>query len=79
MISEPSHREEGLPRVRAGGPDPKDRIDGVVKLTEARAGYRDEVLARPERSMTQPRANPSLSAAYEELGGEAPGSSTDAN
>jgi Flp pilus assembly protein TadD len=57
------------------------RPEALVHLVraEARAGYQEEALARLERAMTQRRANPALSAAYEELEGEAPGSSAGAN
>jgi tetratricopeptide (TPR) repeat protein len=57
------------------------RPEALVHLAraEANAGYHEEALARLERSMTQRRANAALSAAYEELKGEAPGSSAGAN
>ena len=57
------------------------RPEALIHLTraEAKAGYHEEALVRLERSMAKRRANPVLSAAYEELKGEAPGSSAGAN
>ena len=62
-----------------GGIDAQPEALVHLARAEAKAGYPEQALARLERSMKKRRANPVLSAAYEELKGEAPGFSAGAN
>jgi Flp pilus assembly protein TadD len=57
-----------------GGIQARPEALAHLARAEARAGYPEEALARLERAMTRRRTHPVLSAAYQELGGEAPGS-----